>query len=190
MYVGSSIYNSYSSNYGSSSMNVQSRYQQQEQAFMEAMSQSQGGQQGMRETQGMGQMQGMQNMQGMSQMQGMGQMQGMNQTQGMQGMPPPPPGGGMGGMEETSGNGDGVGTLMDYVSSLSSDEQSSTLQDLSSLSKEGMDALVDALGGIDSTEMTDEELSTEIASIFEDILSQFSSSDDTTSESVVIDTYA
>lgn len=169
MYVGSSIYNGYN-NYSSNSMNMQSRYQQQEQAFMDALSPS-SAEEGMQQSQGMGRMQGM--------------------GQGMQGMPPPPPPGGMGEVGGTQESSNGIGTLMDYVSSLPSDEQSSTIQELSSLTKEGMDALVDALGTIDNTDMTDEELTTEIASVFEEIMSQYASSnEESTTESVVIDTYA
>ena len=153
--------------YGYSTQELQPRYQQQSSSFSDGMMQMRG-------------------MQGMSDGGGM---------QGMQGMPPPPPPpGGMQGSETTSTE-DAVGTLMDYVSSLSGDEQSDTLQDLASLSQEGMGALLETLGEIQagSTDMSQEEINAQIATAFDDILTEFGSmteSGETETESLVLDTYA
>jgi DNA-binding transcriptional MerR regulator len=103
-------------------------------------------------------------------------------------MPPPPPMGG----GEMGGMGGGTppppppqgenSTLTDYLDSLSEDDQEDTLSSLMNLTREGHDTLRSELESMtdELSEMTDEEASTAISALLEDITSNYSRSNSTT----------
>jgi len=118
----------------------------------------------------------------------------VDEIRGQGGMPPPP--GGMPPPPPPSQNtSSGSDSLLDYLSSLDSEEQSETLTQMSGLSTEGYEALKEALDtfGTETAGMSEEEKSQSFSEMLSSIFEQYSANALDTStlvESVAVDTYA